>query len=794
MITGLLRPPLLAIRALGLGLLLGAILSASVLGQSDSGPSFATQPATQTVALGGSATMNVAVSGSPAPTLQWQVSRDAGASWTGLANGGPYSGASSDTLTITGAPLSLSGSLYRCAATNRVSTAVGSPAFLMLTRASVATLAGSATAGSVDGSGSAASFFHPGGVAVDAAGNVYVADTFNHRIRVVNPAGLVTTLAGAGVQGSTDDTGTAAGFSYPRSVALDASGNVYVADAGNHAIRRVSPAGVVTTFAGSGSSGSADGAGTAASFNCPSGIAADAAGNLYVADSCNQRIRHISPAGVVTTLAGSGSVGAADGTGTAASLAFPRGVAVDSAGIVYVADTSNFKIRRVSPDGVVTTLAGSGSYGPGDGSGSAAGFHLPETVATDPSGNVYVADASDCMIRAITPAGVALTSAGHLAPGATDGAGAAAGFFNPGGVAVNAAGAIYVADANNNRIRKITQPPPSASVITWVAPSAIDSGTAVSAAQLNATADVPGTFGYAPAAGTVPDAGTRTLSATFTPVDTISFAPVTTTRSLTVNPPANQVFLQRLFQSVLGRPADPGGLAAFLAAMGAGRTRAQVLGDLYSSLEYSARQVEPAIRLYYAALARPPDNPGLQNWSNALHLGTLTLTQAADQFAGSPEFQLRYGALDNPGYVQQLYRNVLGREADPTGLADWVGQLNGGASRGTILVGFSESDEFKARTADAVEVLRLFFLLDQRMPTEAELRDGTGFLRGWGQTDTLLAQGHPDGIPDAEAVLAAFRGFLRRDADAGALGTFGGALGAGTLTHGGLVETVMNSA
>jgi hypothetical protein len=228
--------------------------------------------------------------------------------------------------------------------------------------------------------------------------------------------------------------------------------------------------------------------------------------------------------------------------------------------------------------------------------------------------------------------------------------------------------------------------------------------------------------------------------------------------------------------------------------MGAGRTRAQVLGDLYSSVEYSSRQVEPAIRLYYAALARPPDNPGLQNWSNALHLGTLTLTQAADQFAGSPEFQLRYGALDHPGYVQQLYRNVLGREADPAGLADWVGQLDSGASRGTILVGFSESDEFKARTADAVEVLRLFFLLDQRMPTEAELRDWTGFLRGWGQTDTLLAQGHPDGIPDAEVVQAAFRGFLRRDADAGALGTFGGAMGAGTLTHGGLVETVLNSA
>jgi hypothetical protein len=188
-----------------------------------------------------------------------------------------------------------------------------------------------------------------------------------------------------------------------------------------------------------------------------------------------------------------------------------------------------------------------------------------------------------------------------------------------------------------------------------------------------------------------------------------------------------------------------------------------------------------------------PDYGGLRNWSNALHAGALTLTGAADQFAGSPEFLQTYGSLNNTQFVQQLYRNVLGREADTAGLADWVGRLDDGASRGAILTGFSESDEFKGDMADRMEVLRLFCLLDQRMPTGAELQDRLGFLKGYGQTDTLYALGDPSGLSDADYVQAVFRGFLRRDADAGALGMFGSALAAGTVTHGSLVGTVLNS-
>jgi hypothetical protein len=268
----------------------------------------------------------------------------------------------------------------------------------------------------------------------------------------------------------------------------------------------------------------------------------------------------------------------------------------------------------------------------------------------------------------------------------------------------------------------------------------------------------------------------------------------TSVASLTVSFSPDQAFLERLFLDVLGREIDRGALASFGAALAGGDTRAQVLGELLGSAEYNNRQIEPAIRLYYAALARMPDYAGLQNWSNALKTGALTLNAAADQFAGSAEFALKYGSLDNTGYVQQLYRNVLGREADPVGLADWVGRLAGGASRGAILVGFSESDEFKGNIANQVEIVRLYYLLGQRMPTTVELPNWIGLLKGYEQTDTLLSQANPPITSDADYVQAVFRGFLRRDADAGALSTFGAALAAGTVTHGSLVESVMDSA
>ncbi|MGA2865882.1 MAG: NHL repeat-containing protein [Verrucomicrobiota bacterium] len=325
------------------------------------------------------------------------------------------------------------------------------------------TLAGAPDAGpgAIDGPGSAARFNYTEGVAVDSAGNVYVADTGNYTIRKVTPGGVVTTLAGlAGSQGSADGTGSAARFSYPEGVAVDSAGNVYVADQGNGTIRKVTPGGVVTTLAGlAGSSGRADGNGSAARFYGPEGVAADSAANVYVADSNNHTIRKVTPGGVVTTVAGlAGSWGTADGTGSAARFNEPCGVAVDSAGNVYVGDYGNNTIRKVTPGGVVTTLAGlAGSSGTNDGMGSAARFNHPAGVAADSAGNVYVADSDNNTVRQVTPGGVVTTLAGLGGyNGSGDGTGSAARFDWPGGVAVDSAANVYVADTRNNTVRKLT--------------------------------------------------------------------------------------------------------------------------------------------------------------------------------------------------------------------------------------------------------------------------------------------------------------------------------------------------
>jgi len=255
------------------------------------------------------------------------------------------------------------------------------------------TLAGG-SGGSADGTGAAAQFNNPTALALDSSGNLYVADEGNNTIRKVTPAGVVTTLAGkAGVAGSADGTGATAQFNSPFGVAVDPAGNVYVADLRNETIRQITPAGVVTTLAGSvGASGSADGTGSAARFNNPYALAAGLDGNLYLADNGNSTIRKIAPGGVVTTLAGkAGNAGSADGTGTAAQFSFPAGIAIDGIGDIYVADTANSTMRMISPTGVVTTLAGSpGVTGTTDGTGGAARFNHPHGVAVDGSGSAAI--------------------------------------------------------------------------------------------------------------------------------------------------------------------------------------------------------------------------------------------------------------------------------------------------------------------------------------------------------------------------------------------------------------------
>jgi hypothetical protein len=322
-------------------------------------------------------------------------------------------------------------------------------------QAIVTTLAGNGTSGSSDGVGTSARFNHPEGLTVDGAGNVYVGDTQNNMIRKITPAGVVSTLAGSTTGSSADGTGAAAGFYNPRGVVINSVGDLYVADWDN-TIRKITPTGVVSTFAGVPAlSGSADGMGTSALFKLPWSLGIDAADNIYVSDCYNYKIRKITSAGNVTTLAGSGTAGSTDGTGTSASFNYGFGLTVDATGTIYVADRSNNMIRKVSSAGVVSTLAGSLTAGNLDGIGTAARFEVPTGVAVDANGNLYVVDAgSKSLIRKITPAGVVTTLAGGIV-GYADGIGTAAQFYYPTDIAIDASGNLYIADSYNNAIRKI---------------------------------------------------------------------------------------------------------------------------------------------------------------------------------------------------------------------------------------------------------------------------------------------------------------------------------------------------
>ena len=393
----------------------------------------------------------------------------------------------------------------------------------------VSTVAGSFLSfGNVDGVGSAARFSGVDAIATDAAGNIYAADSVSKTIRMITPAGVVTTLAGtAGVQGSTDAQGAAASFMFPNGVTTDLAGNVYVADFGQ-AIRKIAPGGQVSTLAGTaGVTGSSDGAGAAARFGGGKlSIGTDRDGNIYVADFYNDDIRKVTPAGAVTTIAGSPPVnGSSDGAGTAATFSKPMGIAIDGGGNLIVADGGR-SVRKVSPSGVVSTLAGAGAGfshlvgialdssgntfatdsscdflgppGPGlpgppcsgtiqqvsptgvvtifagtagisgsvDGTGAAASFMRPIGIAIDSSGNLFVVDVGAYVVRKISPAGVVTTIAGSPGmSGSTDGVGSAARFHYPGWIAVDRGGNAYVTDMLDGSIRKIS---PAGEVTTLV--------------------------------------------------------------------------------------------------------------------------------------------------------------------------------------------------------------------------------------------------------------------------------------------------------------------------------------
>jgi len=345
------------------------------------------------------------------------------------------------------------------------------------------TLAGYAGRGSADGTGNAAQFNNPGNLALDSSGNLYVADTDNSTIRRITPAGVTTTLAGTpGMTGIADGLGAAARFNQPLGIAVDSTGSLYVADTGNHTIRKLTPSGTnytVSTLAGwPGVSGTNNGTGTNALFYEPEGVAVDKSGNVYVADTWNHTIRTVTPAGSVSTLAGAaGSFGSGDGVGGAARFYEPQGIAIDNSGTLYVADTANQIIRRVTTGGSVTTLAGSpGVYGSANGNGTNASFYQPAALSVDGSGNIYVADYFNSTVRMISPSGAVSTLAGSPGVfGSADGTNSAARFRGPQGIAAWGTNnvTLYVADSGNGTIRSLALSGGNWLVTTWAgSPSA----------------------------------------------------------------------------------------------------------------------------------------------------------------------------------------------------------------------------------------------------------------------------------------------------------------------------------
>lgn len=427
---------------------------------------------------------------------------------------------------ISGIAVDAAGAIYVADAGTNINGIVGSRIRKLTQAGIVSTLAGGSAYGAVDGPGTVATFSSLNGLAIDRQGNLFVADVGNHTIRKITPTGMVSTLAGTASQlapAAADGVGAAARFDLPYGVAADSAGNVYVSESnpglGNNSVRKITPAAEVTTITGGGAgTGTTDGPSSAARFARPEAIALHSDGTLFVADTGNQLIRKISAAGITSTLAGNPGHGSfmssGDGTGAQATFFQPTGIVVGSDGIAYIADAVRNTIRRLGNDGVVTTLAGSyqnrgrpadgqgtkagfsstngiaidgngtlyvadyravrkvdangnvttlaGTLGPwdggtADGSLAQARFGYLTAIAIDASGNLYLTDSLNHNVRKITPAGVVTTLAGTTGvAGDADGQGSAASFNGPRGIAIDKAGNVYVADTENNLIRRIS--------------------------------------------------------------------------------------------------------------------------------------------------------------------------------------------------------------------------------------------------------------------------------------------------------------------------------------------------
>jgi sugar lactone lactonase YvrE len=434
-------------------------------------PTWLDQPVGETLVEGSEATFRAVVSGYPMTfAYEWQCLPPGESTWRSLSESSRSVGTTSATLRVREVSTAMNGTRYRCVATNGVGAGIVSTAATLWvleapTGYTISTVNSPFDLRWADGRGTDARLERPFGVAVDREGNIYVADDGNCAIRKIDVGANVSTAAGAlGQSGPSDGPAASARFGSgtsvydfgPRGMAIDAQGNIYIADAGNNSIRKIGPGNQVSTMAGSSQTdGTSDGTGAAARFYHPAGLTIDAAGDLYIADTDNQLIRRMTPAGVVTTVAGTGRAsGAVDGDGRAARFSEPHGIVADGKGNLFVADTGNHTIRKITREGRVSTFAGApGQAGHVDGMTADARFNRPMSLAIDSAGILYVTDSENRAVRAVEPTGRVWTLAGDETRwGGMDGSANGARFRKPRGITLDGRGRLIVTDHNAVRM------------------------------------------------------------------------------------------------------------------------------------------------------------------------------------------------------------------------------------------------------------------------------------------------------------------------------------------------------
>lgn len=492
----------------------------------------------------------------------------------------------------------------------------------------------------------------PIGMAFDSNGNLYIADSVNHRVQMVTPAGIVSTVLGTtGANGSgTYD------LDRPSSVAVDSSGNLYVADRQNHRIQMLATDGAVSTVLGvTGVPGGGD-----YDLRTPVSVAIDTDDNLYVADLYNHRVQKLTPAGVASTVSGTTEVpGGGDN-----QFRSPSGVAVDNAGNVYVADVYNHRIQRIAPDGTATTVAGTNGV-----SGDAYNhFRSPSGVAVDSLGNLYIADRWNHRVQRLSPDGQLTTTLGTTHVAGSEERDLRA----PSGVAVDASGNLYVADTNNDRIQLLTADT-IAPTISITAPAR---GSIVRSGPSSIVRFACSDFG-----------GSQVVSCE----GTINLTSVNNGERADVVPSGDLILVvtaidgqgNRSTAEVPFRLLPPDGTLA--------------LEDEFSSMSGTAGSVA---RLYMSVLGRQPDSDGHDFWVGSIEEG-VSLRTTSRLFLGGSEYREIYDDLDDDEFVENLYLNVLNREAELLGAYYWIVRLSQDLSREDVILWFSESPEFKSLTGSS---------------------------------------------------------------------------------------------